>query len=70
MVDIQSNETLSRELGESAAFFQCNVADYYSQARMFQAVWDKFGHIDALCANAGIVDKSSIYIFDHRGSDE
>jgi NAD(P)-dependent dehydrogenase (short-subunit alcohol dehydrogenase family) len=58
---------------------------FYSQAEMFQSVWDRYGRIDALCANAGIVDKrwssrnilkmnltvgSSIYIFDHRGSDK
>ena len=28
-----------------------------SQAEVFQQVWDKHGKIDALCANAGIVDK-------------
>lgn len=32
-------------------------ADVHSQAQMFQEVWDKYGRIDALCANAGIVDK-------------
>ena len=57
MADIQTNEALSKELGDKAAFFHCNVADYDSQAKMFQAVWDKYGRIDALCANAGIVDK-------------
>lgn len=29
----------------------------YSQARAFQEVWDRYGRLDALCANAGIVDK-------------
>lgn len=28
-----------------------------SQAEMFQKVWNKYGRIDALCANAGIVDR-------------
>ncbi|KAF2095511.1 15-hydroxyprostaglandin dehydrogenase [Rhizodiscina lignyota] len=69
MADIQANEKLSKELGDSAAFFQTNVADYDSQAKTFQAVFDKWGRIDALCANAGIVDKSSIYILGHRNSD-
>jgi NAD(P)-dependent dehydrogenase (short-subunit alcohol dehydrogenase family) len=41
-----------------------------SQASMFQAVYEKYGRLDALCANAGIVDKSSIFIFEHRGSDK
>jgi len=70
MADIQPNAELAKELGDKAAFFKTNVADYTSQAQTFQAVWDKWGRIDALCANAGIVDKSSIYIFDHRGKDE
>lgn len=39
----------------------CNLAfDFLlpnSQAEMFQGVWNKYGQIDALCANAGIVDR-------------
>lgn len=57
MADISPNESLSEELGEKAEFFNCDVSDYDSQAQMFQAAWDRFGSIDALCANAGIVDK-------------
>jgi NADP-dependent 3-hydroxy acid dehydrogenase YdfG len=70
MADINRNQALEKALGESAAFFQTNVADYDSQARTFSAVWKKWERIDALCANAGIVDKSSIFIFRHRGKDE
>jgi NAD(P)-dependent dehydrogenase (short-subunit alcohol dehydrogenase family) len=57
MADIQPNEALVKELGGNAEFFKCNVADYDSQAAMFQGAWDMFGRIDALCANAGIVDR-------------
>ncbi|KAF1991818.1 15-hydroxyprostaglandin dehydrogenase [Aulographum hederae CBS 113979] len=70
MTDIRPNAELSRELGDRASFFETNVADYDSQAKTFQAVWDKYGRIDALLANAGIVDRSSIYIFKHKGKDE
>ncbi|KAF2643409.1 15-hydroxyprostaglandin dehydrogenase [Massarina eburnea CBS 473.64] len=69
IADINANEKLGSELGDASSFYKCNVADYDSQTEMFQQVWDKYGRIDALCANAGIVDKSSIYIFQHRGSD-
>lgn len=70
MADIQPNKELSAKLGDNASFHKCDVADYDSQATCFQEVWDRYGRIDALCANAGIVDKSSIYILDHRGSDK
>lgn len=69
MADIKQNTDLASKLGASASFHHCDVADYDSQAGAFQEIWDKYGRLDALCANAGIVDKSSIYIFGHRGSD-
>jgi NAD(P)-dependent dehydrogenase (short-subunit alcohol dehydrogenase family) len=69
MADIHPNTDLSEELGDEAMFVKCDVADYDSQAEMFQKVWDQYGRLDALCANAGIVDRSSIFIFDHRGKD-
>jgi NADP-dependent 3-hydroxy acid dehydrogenase YdfG len=57
MADINENIELSKELGENATFFKTDVSDYDSQARTFQSTWDKWGRIDALCANAGIVDR-------------
>jgi len=63
MADIQPNASLAKELGDKAAFFNTNVADYHSQAITFQAVWDKWGRIDALFANAGICDKKYTLIF-------
>ncbi|KAF2440356.1 15-hydroxyprostaglandin dehydrogenase [Karstenula rhodostoma CBS 690.94] len=70
IADVNPNAQFAEQLGAAASFIRCDVADYDSQADMFQQVWDTYGRIDALCANAGIVDKSSIYIFDHRGSDK
>lgn len=57
MADIQLNAELTSKLGDNASFHRCDVADYDSQARAFQEVWNKYGRIDALCANAGITDK-------------
>lgn len=70
-VDVQKSlgEDLAASLGPNAHFWEVNVADYNSQARMFEGVFRKWGRIDALLANAGIVDKSSIYILNHRDSD-
>ncbi|KAF2021865.1 hypothetical protein BU24DRAFT_417498 [Aaosphaeria arxii CBS 175.79] len=70
VADIQPNDTFAGELGDGASYHRCDVADYDSQAVMFQEVWDRYGRIDALCANAGIVDRSSIFILEHRGSDK
>jgi NAD(P)-dependent dehydrogenase (short-subunit alcohol dehydrogenase family) len=68
LTDINRNESLEKELGPNAAFFKTNVANYDSQASTFLAVFKKWGCIDALCANAGITDKSSLYILSHRNN--
>ncbi|KAF4989818.1 hypothetical protein FDECE_14587 [Fusarium decemcellulare] len=57
MADIQPNKDLASKLGDNASFHICDVSDYDSQAACFQEVWVKYGRLDALCANAGIVDK-------------
>ncbi|KAJ4286229.1 hypothetical protein N0V90_013263 [Kalmusia sp. IMI 367209] len=61
VADINENAKFAEQLGDASSFHKCNVADYDSQATMFQQVWDKYGRIDAL---------SSIYIFEHRNSDK
>ena len=70
-VDLQCGPgvALATSLGPNAQFWEANVANYDSQARVFQGVFKKWGRIDALLANAGIVDRSSIYILNHRDSD-
>lgn len=57
MADINPNDALLKELGDNAIFKKTNVADYDSQAQTFKATFEKWGQIDALCANAGIVDR-------------
>jgi NAD(P)-dependent dehydrogenase (short-subunit alcohol dehydrogenase family) len=52
--------------GATAAFYACDVGSYASQAKVFQAVWEKWGRLDALIANAGGVDRGSIYNFARR----
>ncbi|KAI1607949.1 15-hydroxyprostaglandin dehydrogenase [Exophiala viscosa] len=71
LVDMNADagEKLATVLGPDAQFFQCNVASYQDQANMFSRVWETWGQIDALCANAGILDRGSLYIFEHRHSD-
>ncbi|RMZ83546.1 hypothetical protein DV738_g1144, partial [Chaetothyriales sp. CBS 135597] len=69
--DIEESDN-SKELAADPnfAFFHCDVASYDSQASAFSSVFKKWGRIDALCANAGIIDRSSIYIYAHRGKNE
>lgn len=66
MADINENKELANELGPKARFYHTNVASYDSQAATFSQVWKDFGRIDALCANAGIVDRGSPYLLKER----
>ncbi|KAJ9625448.1 hypothetical protein H2204_010310 [Knufia peltigerae] len=66
----QAGQKLANEHGDRAIFVKCNVGDYDDQARAFATVFEQWGRLDALLANAGIVDRSSIYILMHRGSKE
>lgn len=59
-----------QELGENSTFICTDIAIYASQAQMFTTVFNTWGRIDALLANAGVTDRSSIYILDHRNKDE
>lgn len=70
MTDIKENKALAEELGSKARFYNSNVANYASQAKMFQQVFKDFGQIDALCANAGIVDRQSLYLLGEGSGDE
>jgi NAD(P)-dependent dehydrogenase (short-subunit alcohol dehydrogenase family) len=54
--------------GETAVFEPCDVASYSSQAAMFKKVWDRWGRLDLLIANAGSVDSGSWYNFRRRGA--
>ncbi|KAF7522919.1 hypothetical protein G7054_g11961 [Neopestalotiopsis clavispora] len=56
----------TKGLGPNAAYFHADVSSYDSQASAFLEVYRKWGRIDALLANAGIVDRSSIYILSHK----
>ncbi len=67
-VSVKGGEELAKELGPSTFFVQCDVSSYDSQAKAFLAVWKKWGRIDALLANAGIVERSSIFAFRYRGN--
>ncbi|KAG2416307.1 hypothetical protein HFD88_007522 [Aspergillus terreus] len=60
---------LEKSLGDRARFFKGDVSDYQSQAAVFQQVFRHWGRIDALCANAGAVDQSSLYLLGQHERD-
>ncbi|KAF5501060.1 15-hydroxyprostaglandin dehydrogenase [Colletotrichum siamense] len=70
--DLQKDagNAVASELGDHAVFYELDVCDYDAQAKVFSQVWDRWGRLDALLANAGHSDRGSIYIFDHRGKDD
>ncbi|KAK1814054.1 hypothetical protein LTR12_011572 [Friedmanniomyces endolithicus] len=70
MADLRESKALTEEFGSKAKFYETDVASYDAQAKTFAAVFHSHGRIDALCANAGIGDRGSIYILNHRNKDE
>ncbi|KAF5849418.1 hypothetical protein GGP41_006367 [Bipolaris sorokiniana] len=57
----------SLDVSENTAMFvQCDVSSYSSQSNLFQSVWKKWGRLDVLIANAGCVDRGSVYNFARR----
>lgn len=67
-VNAKVGEELAKELGPNTFFVQCDVSSYESQAKAYLAVWNKWGRIDALLANAGIVERSSLFIYKYRAN--
>lgn len=52
--------------GDKVLFVACDVASYAGQAEVFKAVWRRWSRIDILVANAGFVDRGSLYDFAGR----
>ncbi|KAJ5628936.1 Short-chain dehydrogenase/reductase SDR [Penicillium lividum] len=51
---------------ENAQFYPADVSKYEDSATVFQKVFELWGRIDVVCVNAGIVDQSSIYVYDPK----
>jgi NAD(P)-dependent dehydrogenase (short-subunit alcohol dehydrogenase family) len=47
-------------------FVYCDVKSFTSQKSLFQKVWEKWSRLDVLIANAGCVDRGSVYNLGRR----
>ncbi|KAK3329222.1 hypothetical protein B0H66DRAFT_540459 [Apodospora peruviana] len=65
-INEEAGTELASTLGPSTIFLRTDVSSYQSQSLAFSTVFFTFGRIDALCANAGIVDRSSLYLLSHK----
>lgn len=64
---VEAGEALLKTLpGDNARFFPADVSNYDQYANVFSEVRNLWGRVDALCANSGIVDTSSIYVYDWK----
>jgi len=58
---------MNEKTGQAAAeevggiFTKVDVTSYASQAKAFEHTWEKFGHIDFVFANSGILDVEDFY---------
>ncbi|KAK4447995.1 hypothetical protein QBC34DRAFT_485991 [Podospora aff. communis PSN243] len=60
-INTTAGTALATTLGPSTIFIPTDVSSYASQSAAFAEAFTHFGRIDALCANAGIVDRWSLY---------
>jgi len=57
-------ETLAKELGDDHAWFECDVTDQASMDAAVAATVERFGHIDAVMANAGVAAYGTVRTYD------
>ena len=60
-VDVENGQQLTKDLGENAHFYSCNICDENAVTALFKNVVEKFGTVDALVNNAGIIKDNMIW---------
>jgi len=60
-VDEVSGKKLEKELGQNAQYFNCNISNEQSVQQLFNDVINKYGSVDALVNNAGIIKDNMIW---------
>lgn len=60
-VDVENGKQLAKILGSNAHFYSCNISDEHAVATLFNIIVEKFGTVDALVNNAGIIKDHVIW---------
>ncbi|KAK5046113.1 hypothetical protein LTR84_008570 [Exophiala bonariae] len=60
-IDATTGKARARELGDQAAFFEVDITVYEELGAVFEQAWSKWGRIDFVAANAGILDSASLF---------
>jgi NADP-dependent 3-hydroxy acid dehydrogenase YdfG len=71
-LDIIPSEDVIRamDLGSNFMYINCDVTKYDQMANAFSQTFEKWKRIDAYLSNAGIIDKSSVYVYKYKGKTE
>ncbi|KIW86360.1 hypothetical protein Z517_01756 [Fonsecaea pedrosoi CBS 271.37] len=57
-LDVKMGRDAEAQLGQKVHFTRANVVDYEQQASAFAQAWKRWGRIDLVFANAGILDRT------------
>lgn len=60
-VDVENGQQLAKNLGSNAHFYSCNISDEQAVATFFNTIVEKFGTVNALVNNAGIIKDNVIW---------
>ncbi|KAH7087752.1 hypothetical protein FB567DRAFT_470286, partial [Paraphoma chrysanthemicola] len=66
----EKGEQIAKDLGEKTLFQKVNVASYDEQAKAFSDTYKKWGRLDFVFANAGILDRADFCAATDKNSDE
>ncbi|OQV04652.1 hypothetical protein CLAIMM_09505 [Cladophialophora immunda] len=67
-VNVLAGKRVAQELGDRVFFHQTDVSNWDEVASLFRETKAKFGRVDFVAANAGVVDLQSLY--ENQGGDE
>ncbi len=61
LVDVENGDSLPKELGGKSKFIHCDISNEEQVLSLFKIIKEKFGRIDVLINNAGIIKDNVIW---------